>query len=78
MALREKCPYLELFWPAFSLIQIEYRKIRSLSPYSVRMRQNADLNNSEYGHPLRSVEHSPMIAFCETYKLRNIIKTLLV
>ena len=74
MALREKCPYSELFWSAFSLIRIEYREIPILSPYSFRMRQNTDLNNSEYGHLLRSVEHSPMITFCETYKLRNLIK----
>ena len=30
-------------------------EIRSISPYSVRMRENADQNNSEYGHFLRSV-----------------------
>ena len=29
MSLRKKCPYLELFWPAFSRIRTEY---------SVRMR----------------------------------------
>ena len=28
-----------------------------ISPYSVRMRENADQNNSEYGHFLRSVSH---------------------
>ena len=27
----------------------------SISPYSVRMRENADQDNSEYGHFLRSV-----------------------
>ena len=26
-----------------------------ISPYSIRMRENADQNNSEYGHFLRSV-----------------------
>ena len=36
--LREKCPYSELF----------------LSAYSGRMGGNADQNNSEYGHFLRS------------------------
>ena len=31
------------------------RKIRSISPNSVRMLGNTDQNNSEYGHFLRSV-----------------------
>ena len=44
-ALREKCPYLELFWSAFSRIRTEYREIRSTSPYPVQMRKNADQNN---------------------------------
>ena len=30
----------------------------SISPYSVRMRENADQDNSEYGHFLRSVTPS--------------------
>ena len=34
-------------------IQSECGKI-PISPYSVRMRENADQNNSEYGHFLRS------------------------
>ena len=29
-------------------------EIRSISPYSLQMRENADQNNSEYGHFLRS------------------------
>ena len=55
LSLRKKCPYLELFWFAFSRIRTEYEEIRSISPYSVRMRENADQNNSEYGHFSRSV-----------------------
>ena len=39
--LRKKCLYPELFWSAFS-------RIRSISPYSVRKRENTDQNNSEY------------------------------
>ena len=59
IALRKKCPYLELFWSAFSRIRTEYGDIRSISPYgeilrispySVRMRENVDQNDSEYGH----------------------------
>ena len=44
-ALREKCPYTELFWSALSRIRTEY---------SVRMGENTDQNISEYGHFLRS------------------------
>ena len=51
--LHEKCPYSELFWSAFSRIWTEYGEILCISPYSVRMRENADQNNSEYGHFLR-------------------------
>ena len=39
---------------AFSRIWTEYRKIQTISPYSVLMRENADQNNSEYGHISRS------------------------
>ena len=53
--LRKNCLYSELFWSAFSRIRTEYGKIRSISPYSVRMRENAGQNNSEYGHFLPSV-----------------------
>ena len=48
-ALRIKCPYSELFWSVFSGMRTEYGKIRSISPYSVRMRENTDQDNSEYG-----------------------------
>ena len=50
VSLREKCPCSELFWPASSGIRTEYGEILGISPYSVRMRENADQNNSEYGH----------------------------
>ena len=52
--LRKKCPYSELLWSAFSHIRTEYREIRSISPYLVQMRENADQNNSEYGNFSRS------------------------
>ena len=50
MSLHEKCPYSEIFWSAFSGIQTEYGEILCTFPYSVRMRENADQNNSEQGH----------------------------
>ena len=39
---RKKYPYSELFWSAFSRIRTEYGEILRISPYSVRMRENAD------------------------------------
>ena len=55
LPLREKCPYSELFWFLFSRIWTEYEKIVCISPYSVRMRENANQNSSKYGHFLRSM-----------------------
>ena len=42
LTLREKNPYSELFWSAFSCIRTEYGEILSISSYSVQMRENAD------------------------------------
>ena len=53
--LREKCPYLELFWSAFFRIWTKYGEILCIPAYSVRMPKNADQNNSEYRHFLRSI-----------------------
>ena len=50
----EKCPPWELFWSVFSRIRTEYRKIQSISPYSVWMREDTDQNNSKYRHFSRS------------------------
>ena len=47
-------PYSEFFWSVFSRIRTEYGEIRSKSPYSVRMRENTDQKNPEYGHFSRS------------------------
>ena len=41
-SLRIKCPYTELFWSKFSHNRTEYGEIRSISRYSLRMRENAD------------------------------------
>ena len=50
LTLREKCPYSQFFWSVFSRVWTAYGEIRSISPYSVRMRENTDQKNSEYGH----------------------------
>ena len=53
-ALREKCPYSELFQSVFSRMRTEYGKIPIISSYSARMLENTNQNNSEYGHFLRN------------------------
>ena len=55
ITLLKKCPYSELFWSAFPSIRTGNGDIRSISTYSVRMRENTDQNNSEYGHFSRSL-----------------------
>ena len=52
--LREKCLYLEFFLSVFSRIQNQYEEIRSISPYSVRMRENTDQKtpNMDNFHPM--------------------------
>ena len=47
-ALHEKCPYSEFFWSVFPRIRTEYGQIFRISPYSVRMQENAVQKNSEY------------------------------
>ena len=54
-SLRRKCPHLELFWSVFSRIWTECGEVWSISPCSVRMLENTDQNNSEYGNFLCSV-----------------------
>ena len=52
-SLCEKWPCSEFFWSVFSSILTEYGEVRSISPYSVQMRENTDQKNSKYGLPLR-------------------------
>ena len=42
------------FWSVFSRIWTEYGEIRSISPYSVQMRENRDQKNFLFGHFLHS------------------------
>ena len=55
MTLRKTCPYTELLWSVFFRIWTEYGELRSISPYSVQIRENTDQNNSEYERFLRNV-----------------------
>ena len=50
----QSCSYSELFWSTFFRIRTEYEGIRIICPYSVRIRDDADQNNSKYGRVLRS------------------------
>ena len=57
--LRKKCPYPELFWstfsPHFSAFGLNTERYLSVfSPNAVICGKNADQDNSEYGHFLRS------------------------
>ena len=72
LKLREKCPYLEFFWPVFSCIRTEYGEIRSLSPYSVQMWENTDQKNSEYGHFSRSVKLDTLLRRHEDDHIKEI------
>ena len=71
------CPYSELFWSVFSRISTEYREIRSISPYSVQIWENADQNNSEYGHFSRSVDLFVdtilLMTYLEIIKIDNLL-----
>ena len=67
-SLRETCRYSELFLSVFSHIRTGYGEIQSICPYSVRMRENTDKNNSEWGHILRS-EESQEILETHCYKV---------
>ena len=42
------------FWSVWSRIWTEYGEMRSISPYSVRIRKNTDQKNSVFGHFSRS------------------------
>ena len=53
--------YSELFRSAFSRIRAEYGEIRSISPYSDRMRENVDQNNpnTDTFHAVMSLMNPP-------------------
>ena len=55
LALREKCPYAELFWSIFSRIGTEYGEILRISTHSVQTPENTKQNNSEYRHFIHSI-----------------------
>ena len=68
----KECSYLELFWSLFSqrVSLLLYRVslcIQSISLYSVRMRENADQNNCEYGHFSLSENHAKMKTLLTLY-----------
>ena len=52
--LRKKCPHCKLFWSTFSRIWTEYGEIRSISPCSIQMQENAGQNKSKFGYFSRS------------------------
>ena len=48
LPLREKCPYLELFWSAFSRIWTEYGEIRSIRSECRKMRTRITSNTNTF------------------------------
>ena len=70
--LREKFPYLELFWSVFFRIWTEYGEVIRIFPYSIQMRENKGRHNSEYGHFLRG-GRSKLQYSCILSKYRNIL-----
>ena len=72
LTLRKKCPCSELFWSAFSCIWTEYGEILSISPYSVRLRENADQNNSEYGYFSSSIRKWSKLIACQKFNFEVI------
>ena len=54
-------------FPAFGLNTERYSVLR-ISPYSVRMRENAPQNNSKYGHFLRSGKFSFCLRLATFFK----------
>ena len=55
------CTYSELFSSAFSRNWTEYGEILRISPYSIRMRENVDQNNSKYRLFLRSANATNIV-----------------
>ena len=55
--IRRGIPYPVLFLSAFSCIRTGYGEVLRVSLYSVQMQENADKNNSKYGHFFRSVKY---------------------
>ena len=49
-----------------------YLFILRISPYSVRMRENTDQNNSEYGHFLCNVD--PSVDLC-LHRINNLVSS---
>ena len=61
LTLHEKCSYLEFFWSVISCIQTKYGEIQSIFPHLIRMWENTDQKNSQFGHFSRSVTFSEII-----------------
>ena len=69
IALREKSLYSEFFWSVFSCIWTEYGEVLRISPYPVRIWENAEQKNPEYGYFSRSVKQIDSDFFCHDFKL---------
>ena len=70
----KKCPYLELFWSVVSRIWTEYGEKFCISLYSVRMQENADQNNSEWGDFLCGAFRKKFITWAKCVTLTILTK----
>ena len=71
--LREKCPFSEFYWSAFSRIQTEYGKILRISLHLVLMVGKTDRKNSEYGPILHSVAY-----YFKTWNLEKVYPEIIL
>ena len=70
--------YSEFFWSVFSSIRTEFGDLQSKSPYSVRIPENTDQINSEYGYFFAVIDLSKHELKSQTFLLPDIHFTLLV
>ena len=64
-SLCEKCPNTEFFLVRISRIRTEYGEIRSISPYSVQMRENTDQKKLLIWTLFRQCICTKIVAFTE-------------
>ena len=71
--LRKKCPYSDLFCSAFPRIRTEYGEIRSISSYSVRMRENPGKMLTRIT-PNMDIFYTVVVFTWETIGIKEILK----
>ena len=65
LTLRNRCPYMELFWSAFFPHFPAFPYLSVFSPNAGKCGENVNQNNSEYGHFLRSATQLILITLVQ-------------